>query len=295
LVKPINIRINTYSKGILEQQGSHFQILSNYGTISAYCVSQLDNKPDELKIMKTLSKYVVVSTIAILGVVLPSQSTTYDVTTVGSSAGPVGLTGAYFYGIDPQSTGTGVIDPFLREQNNGTEMGVNTSAGTPFDDKGGPWTHDLAISQLQATTIGGVSYYQFYLDANQIGNATISLTTLKIFTSAAAATTLAGVTAIIGGVPVYNLGANIVNITGNNGSGSGDMRMDIPAALIGTTGYLYLQAGFDAPYNPNDGFEEWRAVSKEGTIVFTPDAGSTVAMLGMALIGLAGLRAKFNK
>ncbi|HEX8898904.1 MAG TPA: hypothetical protein VF751_09420, partial [Chthoniobacterales bacterium] len=43
----------------------------------------------------------------------------------------------------PQPTGTGVIDPFLRVQANGTEQGYNTSGGTPFDDKAGPWTHDI--------------------------------------------------------------------------------------------------------------------------------------------------------
>ncbi|MEP6685683.1 MAG: hypothetical protein ABJB22_02800, partial [Verrucomicrobiota bacterium] len=44
---------------------------------------------------------------------------------------------------NPQPQGTGLIRPFLRVQANGTEQGYNTSGGTPFDDKAGPWTHDV--------------------------------------------------------------------------------------------------------------------------------------------------------
>ncbi|MBW8864671.1 MAG: hypothetical protein JF609_07060 [Verrucomicrobia bacterium] len=243
--------------------------------------------------MKTTLKILCALGLVAVGTVLTSQAATIDVTTIGSS-GSVGS--AYFFGIDPQSTGTGVIDPFLREQNNGSELGVNTSAGTPFDDKGGPWTHDLAISSLASVNYLGTSYYQFYLDANQIGNGTISMTTLKIFTSATALGTVSAVTTLVGGAgAVYDLGANVVNIAGNNGSGSGDMLMYIPASLIGTTGYLYLYAGFgvgDGNFQSNDGFEEWHAVEGANSV---PDAANTVSLFGMTLVGLAAFRAKFKK
>jgi len=227
--------------------------------------------------MKTTLKILSALCLVAVGTVLTSQAATIDVTTVGSS-GTVG--GAYFFGIDPQSTGTGVIDPFLREQNNGTEYGVNTSVSSspPYDDKPGPWTHDVAISSLASVNYLGTSYYQFFLDANQIQNGTISLTTLKIFTSATALGTASAVINLVTtGSAVYNLGANVVNIAGNNGSGSGDMLMYIPASLIGTTGYLYLYAGFgvgDGNFASNDGFEEWNAV--EGPNASVPDAANTV-------------------
>src|SRR6478736_4645108 len=65
-----------------------------------------------------------------------------------------------------QPTGTGLIQPFLRVQANTTEEGYNTSGGTPFDEKSGPWTHDLRVSDLKLVQIGRVSYYEFLLDIN---------------------------------------------------------------------------------------------------------------------------------
>ena len=43
---------------------------------------------------------------------------------------------AIFEFTQPQPTGTGYIQPFLRVQNDPNEQGYNTSGGTPFDDKG---------------------------------------------------------------------------------------------------------------------------------------------------------------
>src|SRR5258706_4371653 len=93
-------------------------------------------------------------------VALASEAATIDVTTIGSSGT---VNGAIFFGIDPQSTGTGIIDPFLREQNNGTEYGVNTSVSSPpYNDKSGPWTHDLAVSSLAPINYGwGVGFSIF--------------------------------------------------------------------------------------------------------------------------------------
>src|SRR5712691_1224179 len=52
-----------------------------------------------------------------------------------------------------QPTGTGIIQPFLRIEADPNEQGYNTSGGTPFDDKAGPWTHDIQFSDLQTSTI----------------------------------------------------------------------------------------------------------------------------------------------
>src|SRR6266571_4434671 len=52
--------------------------------------------------------------------------TVIDVSTAGSAPNQ-NANGALFSFADPRPTGTGFIDPFLREQNNVTEAGVNTS------------------------------------------------------------------------------------------------------------------------------------------------------------------------
>jgi len=76
---------------------------------------------------------------------------------------------AQFVFTTPQPTGTGVIQPFLRLENTPIEQGYNTSGGTPFDDKAGPWTHNLTFGDLQNTevTLGGASYFKLLLDVNE--------------------------------------------------------------------------------------------------------------------------------
>src|SRR5207302_7226451 len=92
-----------------------------------------------------------------------------------------------FYWTDKQPTGTGVIQPFLRVQNDPNEQGYNTSGGTPFDDKAGPWTHDLTFADLMTTavTIGGKNYFKLMVDINEPGGSksTLSLDQLQSYTS----------------------------------------------------------------------------------------------------------------
>src|SRR6266404_554451 len=94
------------------------------------------------------------------------------------------INGAIFEFTTPPS-GTGIIDPFLRVQADGTEQGYNTSnPSPPFDDKTGVFTHDVTFAELMTTevTIGGQNYFKILLDVNQSGsgNATfISLDSLQ--------------------------------------------------------------------------------------------------------------------
>src|SRR5438105_7605486 len=102
------------------------------------------------------------------------------------------ITNAYgtatFQFTQPQPTGTGVIKPFLRVQNDPSEQGYNTSGGTPFDDKAGPWTHNLTYADLVTTevTINGANYFKLLLDINEPGGtkSTITLDNLQFYTSA---------------------------------------------------------------------------------------------------------------
>lgn len=175
-----------------------------------------------------------------------------------------------------QPTGTGVIDPFLTIQANGTEQGYNTSGSpAPYDVKRQPqWTHDIQFSDLQQTAvnIGGVSYYQILLDVNEPNGAKsiITLDQLRIYTSQQGSQT--GLT--INGTLRYDLdfnGDNQVRIDAsrNSGSGSGDVNIFIPVAdFAGTapTDYVYLYALFgqaDTFQNPDGtqgGFEEFALV-----------------------------------
>src|SRR2546423_6112137 len=75
-----------------------------------------------------------------------SHATVVDLT--GSNESGT-INGAQFIFTTPQPTGTGVIQPFLRVENTPVEQGYNTSGGTPFDDKTGPWTHNLTFGDLK--------------------------------------------------------------------------------------------------------------------------------------------------
>jgi MYXO-CTERM domain-containing protein len=106
------------------------------------------------------------------------------------------------------TVGTGVIDPFLTIQMNGTEGGFNTDFGmsgvgnpsdklsdvtapatygtTGADDAkrgGGAYTSSITLGQVGTTTIGSTLYRQFFLDINETNNAAdqyLSLDTLII-------------------------------------------------------------------------------------------------------------------
>lgn len=71
---------------------------------------------------------------------------------------------------DQHPTGTGYINPFLRIQNNDTEVGYNTDAKfPPPDDKAGIYTHSLLLSDL--VDVDG--YYKFLLDINQTSHSSL--------------------------------------------------------------------------------------------------------------------------
>jgi hypothetical protein len=183
---------------------------------------------------------------------------------------------AIFQFTNQQPTGTGVIDPFLRIQNNGTEQGYNTSGGTPFDDKAGIWTHNIQFSDLQSTavTVNGSTYFKLLLDVNEPNGAksTLSLDHLQFYTGATGSLTTTNLASL--GTLRYDLDAGgdnqvLLDAARNHGSGSGDAYIYIPAsAFAGTksTDYVYMYAAFgaaDTMTNPDGtagGFEEFALV-----------------------------------
>jgi len=243
----------------------------------------------------------------------------------GSSATSGTIGGAMFSLTDIQPTGTGVIDPFLRVDVGtgatpysgipGDEQGYNTDnpgsgANATMDDKAGIWTHSIQLGRIG--TSGG--NYVFLLDANQTGsNPALTLDAFKLYLSIAPKSPQLSLAQL--GTPVFSIGANQVNFAvqntggndpfGHNGSGSGDLYVYVPISSVGGTAsdYLTLYCDFGngtsginsagqsyVNYPNNDGFEEWavRSVSS------VPDGGTPACMLGMALLGIEGLRRKIR-
>jgi len=188
-------------------------------------------------------------------VALPSANagTTLNLTVAGNAGI---LNGAFYQQVNPQPTGTGVIDSFLRIQAAGNEQGYNTDASPPpLDDKAGIWTHSITLSSLDifhigsafsptpggntdGTTAGAGDYYRFLLDINQNSggnNNLLSLNSVKIFAGPGLATysgTLAGL-----GTPLYDMdttGDNsvLMDYALNSGSGSGDMFLYVSTSLF---------------------------------------------------------------
>jgi hypothetical protein len=101
--------------------------------------------------------------------------------------------GAIFAQINVQPTGTGVIQSFLRLQNNPNEQGYNTDARsypagkTQFDEKTDPnFTRSIQLSAVPIVSINGTNYREFFLDINESANTAgrlISLDQLEIFLS----------------------------------------------------------------------------------------------------------------
>src|SRR5262245_16269480 len=111
----------------------------------------------------------------------------FDLTFDGATAT---VNNAIFRQVDPQPTGTGFIDPFVRIQRSpsnpsGMEQGYNTDGIEEFDTKdagGHNWNHSLKLANLQEVN----GYYQFTLDINETKPGTLlSLDELQIFVQSA--------------------------------------------------------------------------------------------------------------
>jgi hypothetical protein len=243
----------------------------------------------------------------------------------GDSSAPAGLNGALFQEVNPQATGTGFIDPFVRVHPGGsaTVEGAYNTTGNKVLDNDAPdnWNQAVLLSNLIPVVIGGTSYYQFNVDINEAhgpGNEDLlSLDDVQIFLSGTPNQT---VTSFAGGDPtvvdlagtlVYHLDSNTDNIVLMNqglnpGSGSGDMNMYIPTSLFdpndGQYMYLYTHFGnttqgqttFDSGFAASDGFEEWRVLT--GVPSGNVPEPATLVLLGTGLLGVAGkLRRRMKK
>jgi hypothetical protein len=229
-----------------------------------------------------------------------ASASTIDLTTTGASGT---VNGAYFFQGSIQTTGTGVVQPFVRIQNNGTEQGYNTD-GTPlpWDVKAGSFESTLPRTSLQVATYGGNQYYQFALDINESQGRTnplLSLDDLRIYTGNIADPTGTPPAFMVNSLPRWSLdvfGNNGTILTNNmikldaglsNGSGSSDMFALIPVSAFSgdSNTYLYLYSKFGVNNSSDGGFEEWWAITAPPEQV--PEPGSLL-LLGSGLVTAGG-------
>jgi hypothetical protein len=195
--------------------------------------------------------------------------------------------GALYVWVDQQTTGTGVIEPFLRVQADGVEQGYNSdlSGNKPWDTKtGSDWTRDLQFSELVTKTIGSTTYFEFLLDINQNqggDNELLSLDQVRIYTRTGAISSAPDNFSTVGTLrfnsDVGADGDSVVELDfgRNPGSGAGDMFLYVPTSLFAgvlATDYVYFYSLFGNSHTANDGFEEWALV---GTPSPTTDTTTT--------------------
>jgi hypothetical protein len=191
-----------------------------------------------------------------------------DLTTAGAAGT---INGASFQQANPQPTGVGVINDFLRIQSHGSpvEQGYNSDVRpTQFDEKTDPnFTRTIHLSELPTVMIDNTPYKVILLGINQDhAHPLLSLDELRLYASDnpvlsgydPGTKTLGGQTA------VYDMGNNWVALNANltHGNGSGDMYLYVPQNLLATSSgnpdpYVYLYSKFGVRFGANGGFEQW--------------------------------------
>lgn len=195
------------------------------------------------------------------------------------------------------STGTGVIQPFLRIQKNGIEEGYNTAfSPIEFPDANSSWTKALLLVDVPVVNVNGVIYREFFLDINESGggNQLLSLDKLQIFLGDSPDLTNypTGLGTLIWDMDAGIEGDTWVKLDASleSGSGNGDMLVYIPNSLFVGGPYVYLYSMFGAEgtktngLGSSDGFEEWAV--RSGTVIPEP---SSILAFGTGLIGMVGL------
>lgn len=204
-----------------------------------------------------------------------------DLTTVNSGTISDGSNTVTFVFDKQQPSGTGVLDPFLRVQDNGTEQGYNSTQANqgayPFDEKFGIWTHDLTFATLQAAS----GNYNFVLDIGEPVSGTqslLSLDGLRLYvtdTPGQSSDSVDGNGDADGilGTLLWDMDAQADNYVlldanrdGNPGNGVSDMLMQVPTSVfsgVTATQYIILWSRFGLQNAANAGsesfgtFEEW--------------------------------------
>lgn len=217
-----------------------------------------------------------------------------------------------------QSTGTGVIDSFVRIHQTGEERGYNTSnwggPQPPLDDVAGNFTHALQLNAVPIVTIGGLDYREFLLDVAQPSNGNISVNQIQLFQSSADVGTTFSLTeadathdALISfpsATEIFRMNAGPptaanyeVVIDSNHGNGAGDMFLYVRNNLFDNSqpnSYVTLFSQFGLPpgtFASAGSFEEWSVLKgAPNRAVPEPFSIAIWSLLGLGGAGLAAVR-----
>jgi uncharacterized repeat protein (TIGR01451 family) len=215
---------------------------------------------------------------------LPPGTPDVDLTASGNSGV---INDAVFATGDFQSSGTGVFNPFLQIQHNGTEQGYNTDASHKQFNESNSHTHALLLANVPIVigdgthgTVEGLTYREFRLDLNEKGGGKqfLSLDKLQIWQEESGGlsnfTSGAGFAGAHTNYLAYDLDAGAdhwvaLNDGLSHGSGQSDVVVLIPDSVFindASHRYVYLYSGFgyQSGWASDGGFEEWGVSTPAG-------------------------------
>ena len=228
------------------------------------------------------------SGLAIMLVAILSTASLADLVNLTTSGSKDTINEAIFMEAGLASTGTGVIQSFVRVQANGSERGYNTDGSLEFDTKSGAFTHSLSLNDVPIVTLDGTDYREFGLDINENVNSLLSLDEIEIYLAGTG--DLTNYPAL--GTKIWEMDDGVadhkilLDYSLHSGSGSGDMYAYFPDTLFVGNDYVYLYSEFGLN-NPSDaGFEEWFIQKGEDTPPVVP--APSAFLLGSLGLGFAG-------
>lgn len=207
----------------------------------------------------------IIAVVVLVSICAPRVRAAATVDLTGGAGSSGSANGAYFEWVDENSTGTGVIDSFLRIQATGTERGYNTDGTLEFDTKESH-TKALLLSAVPTVEINSVLYREFLLDIGESSAGSqplLSLDTIEIYLTADQYET--GYPAL--GTKIFDLDVGpdgdatvIMDASLNPGNGWGDIFAYIPESFFTDADdddYVCLYSEFGGLWPSSSSPEEW--------------------------------------